>query len=227
MYRLRVTYGKVGPLRFLGHLEVCRALERGVRRARLPIAYGQGFNPKARLAFGPALPVGVAGEREYVDLKLDDYVAPAEAAAALEDALPKGLPVSGAAYVKADAPSLAADTAVVVYLVELAGLGEDALPALEEGLARFADLTTLDVERRGGVRTYDLGRAIYRRPKLTDVDGTPALELWLAMVDQAPIRPDAVALEIARETPASYMRVARMECYAQRRDALVALSEVG
>ena len=58
---LRVRYGKTGRLRFLSHLEVMRACERSVRRAGLPYSVTQGFSPKMKVAFGPALPVGTAG----------------------------------------------------------------------------------------------------------------------------------------------------------------------
>ena len=44
-FRLRVTYRMAGRLVMLSHLEVCRALERAVRRADLPYAVSQGFSP--------------------------------------------------------------------------------------------------------------------------------------------------------------------------------------
>ncbi|MFM7508748.1 MAG: TIGR03936 family radical SAM-associated protein, partial [Actinomycetota bacterium] len=50
--RLRVRYNKRGRVRFLSHRDVARCLERAVRRAGLPVAYSQGFSPRARLHFG-------------------------------------------------------------------------------------------------------------------------------------------------------------------------------
>ena len=41
--RLRVTYRKAGALRYVGHLDLMRTWERALRRARLPLAYTQGF----------------------------------------------------------------------------------------------------------------------------------------------------------------------------------------
>ncbi len=86
LFRLRVVYHKLGRLALLSHLEVARALERTVRRAQLPFAVSQGFSPHMRIAFGAALPVGVAGEREIFDLYLERYVPPEQALAALSDA---------------------------------------------------------------------------------------------------------------------------------------------
>lgn len=226
MYRLRVCYSKMGRLRFLGHLEVCGALERAVRRARLPIAYGQGFHPKARLAFGPALPVGVAGHREYVDLALATYVSPADAGSALSEALPKGLPLVEAKYVSTKAPSLTSQAAVAVYEVEFVGLDEAVEPALTEGLERLSKMETMQIERRNVMKTYELDRALYRRPRLVADRANPTLEEWLRLSDQAPIRPDAVAGEVASGVAADFfMRITRMEIYAEVGSALVSLGE--
>lgn len=78
-FRLRVTYRMAGRLVMLSHLEVCRALERAVRRADLPYAVSQGFSPHMKLAFGAALPVGVGGDEEIFDVQLTEYVAPERA----------------------------------------------------------------------------------------------------------------------------------------------------
>ena len=72
-FRLRVRYRKTGRLRWLSHLEVVHALERSIRRARLPYAVTQGFSPHMKASFGPALPVGTAGEHEYFDVWLTGY----------------------------------------------------------------------------------------------------------------------------------------------------------
>lgn len=102
-FRLRVTYGKTGRLALLSHLEVTHALERMVRRARLPFALSNGFSPHMKLAFGSALPVGVGGASEVFDLTLSDYVAPAKALAALAGVAPAGLAPVAAEYVEPSA----------------------------------------------------------------------------------------------------------------------------
>ena len=85
-FRMRITFAKQGRLALLSHLEIARALERAVRRAQLPFAVSQGFSPHMKIAFGAALPVGVGGTHEMVDLQLVRYVRPDEALAALQAA---------------------------------------------------------------------------------------------------------------------------------------------
>ena len=59
-FRLRVGFSKLDRAALLSHLELLHAIERIVRRAQLPYAITQGFHPHMKLAFGPALSVGVA-----------------------------------------------------------------------------------------------------------------------------------------------------------------------
>ncbi|MCU0577926.1 MAG: TIGR03960 family B12-binding radical SAM protein, partial [Desulfobacterota bacterium] len=66
-FRLRLS--KEGPARFLGHLEWKEALLRAFRRAGIPLFFSQGFHPQPRVSFGPALPLGLAGAGEWVDIQ--------------------------------------------------------------------------------------------------------------------------------------------------------------
>jgi len=88
--RLRLRYSKKGEARYIGHLDVARFWERVFRRVDLPIAYSQGFNPQARLQFASALPVGVAGENELVDVWLLERIEPTAWLDRLRRTLPPG-----------------------------------------------------------------------------------------------------------------------------------------
>ncbi len=75
-FRLRVKYQITDRLAYLSHLETVRSMERVVRRAGLPFAITEGFNPHMKIAFGPALPVGAGSRSDYFDLRLREYVSP-------------------------------------------------------------------------------------------------------------------------------------------------------
>lgn len=70
--RLRLRYTKLGKVRFLGHRDLARCLERALRRAGVPVARTGGFSPRAKVAFGLALPTGAESTAEYLDLDLVD-----------------------------------------------------------------------------------------------------------------------------------------------------------
>ncbi|HPF71236.1 MAG TPA: TIGR03936 family radical SAM-associated protein, partial [Candidatus Krumholzibacteria bacterium] len=70
----RVEYRKTGDLIFLGHLDFQRQFQLALRRSGLPAAYSKGYHPHPLMRFGPPLPVGVAGERECLDIAFEGQV---------------------------------------------------------------------------------------------------------------------------------------------------------
>jgi radical SAM-linked protein len=66
----RVVYRKGRGVRFLGHLDLTNTILRALTAAGVPISYSEGFHPHPRVAFGPPLPLGVAGECELLDMVL-------------------------------------------------------------------------------------------------------------------------------------------------------------
>lgn len=118
-FRLRVRYAKTGRLAMLSHLEVTHALERIVRRSGLPFALSQGFSPHMKLAFGPALPVGVGGLEEVFDVTLVSYVAAEKALVSLQEAAPPDLWPEHAAYVEPASAAASVAFTVSTYEVEL------------------------------------------------------------------------------------------------------------
>jgi radical SAM-linked protein len=70
-------------IRYISHLDMTRAWERMLRRARLPLAYSEGFNPRPRLAFAAPLPVGVLSLADIVEFVLSQPLEPELVLAAL------------------------------------------------------------------------------------------------------------------------------------------------
>ena len=121
----RVTYRKAGMLRFLSHLDLVRTWNRAVHRAALPMVYSKGFHPLPRISMGPALPVGVAGEGEVLDMELRSYLDPGELLARVAAVLPAELAPTDVVLLAADAPSLAALPLAGGYIADVAPLGLD------------------------------------------------------------------------------------------------------
>lgn len=95
MRPVRIWFRKVGTARYISHLDLNRCMARAIHRAKIPLWYTQGFNPRAFLTFALPLSLGVAGERESVDIKLDDEgtMTDKEIIARLNEALPDDIPV--------------------------------------------------------------------------------------------------------------------------------------
>ena len=47
-----MAFKKMGPARFLGHLEMVKLFIRSLRRARIPLKYSKGFHPMPKISFG-------------------------------------------------------------------------------------------------------------------------------------------------------------------------------
>jgi radical SAM-linked protein len=68
--RVRIRFCKQGDLRFIGHRDLVRLLERLFRRAGLRLGMSEGFHPKPRMSFPSALAVGIEGLDEVMELEL-------------------------------------------------------------------------------------------------------------------------------------------------------------
>ncbi len=200
-FRLRVTYRKAGMLRFLSHLETVRACERSIRRAGLPYAVTQGFNPHMRIAFGPALPVGTAGLAEMYDLWVTQHVPAAEALARLAAVTREEIRPHAARYVPLRAPSLAAAADVAHYEVVVSGNAEVSEP-LRQALDSIVASGALTVEHKGTPKVFEVAAALLKEPVVRSSDGGEVVEVATRMSEKGSLRPDALvraALSLAGE----------------------------
>jgi len=182
-WRYRVRYAKGGRLRHLSHLELGAALHRAMRRARLPLRYSQGFNPRPKVIFGPALPVGSEGRDEWLEMELTEPVAAPLIAERLAAATPAGLDLIEAIALPQDAPHLAAEIAQATYDITLPDSLATPLAALPDRLAG-AEAVVVVRRRKGKVKEVDLLPLVVA---LT-VEG-PRVELTLRIGDSGSTRP--------------------------------------
>jgi radical SAM-linked protein len=118
MRRLLLKYSKQGDAAFLSHRETMRALERSLRRSRLPLTFTEGYSPRPRMSFSPALPLGVAAEVEYLEVAVDGEVDTTEARDRLNMALPEGLRVNEIICLAPKMPKLSRWTRYGLYRIE-------------------------------------------------------------------------------------------------------------
>lgn len=72
MRSVRIWFTKQDTAKYISHLDLTRCLIRAFRRTDIPLWYTEGFNPHPHLVFGLSLPLGVEGEQEILDIRLDD-----------------------------------------------------------------------------------------------------------------------------------------------------------
>jgi len=156
---VRVSYSKLAEARFLGAKETATLFARATRRARLPVAYSQGFHPLPRLSFGPALPLGIESEEEFLDIELTEAVLASVVGRRLDAELPRGFTVSWAQTVDLRDPSIDAGIHGFRYTVSLASLPADKQESafLAEKLSEFHASPTFPMRKhsRGGEKIVD------------------------------------------------------------------------
>jgi radical SAM-linked protein len=104
--RLRVTFARGDLLRYITHLDLMRAWERALKRARIPLAYSEGFTRHPQLQLAAPLPVGATAEGELMDVFLEEPLPPDEFSARLRSQTPPGLTVQRVEEVPLAWPSL-------------------------------------------------------------------------------------------------------------------------
>lgn len=160
-WRIRMT--KTGPTKYMSHLDFIRTFERSARRADLPITLSGGFNPRPRMSFSPALPVGVSSCSEFVDIMLRESVDIDEASDALNESFPAGMRIVSSRILPPDTPALSAIIQAASYRLDLHGETQVRLDCVMKAIDTLLASDSLKVTRvtPKGVREVDLRPLIY------------------------------------------------------------------
>jgi radical SAM-linked protein len=181
--KIRLLYNKLAEAKYVAHLDLTRFLERALRRAGVPVARSQGFNPHARISFGPPLAVGVEGLGEYADVEIqsDGRLKPAAAAEqavrALRAQMPPNISILDYCLLPPGAPALTAIIDLACYLAWIPLREPRAEAELERALADWLAQAEIMVVRtkEGGARPVSKNiRPFVRRLALRGAAATGA-----------------------------------------------------
>jgi radical SAM-linked protein len=184
--KVRLRFAKQGDLRLVSHHDLMRCLERMLRRARLPIAQSQGFNPRPKVVFTLALALGIEGRREVVELDLAEPLEPDEILRRLAAVSPEGFVWLDA---EAVAPGRSAQAESVSFAMEIPADSQD---AARERLAAFLASEHWPYTRHRPDRDRDV--ALDLRPFLLDAELDPlgVLRFRLKIDPSGSARPEEV-----------------------------------
>ncbi|MCL4553589.1 MAG: TIGR03936 family radical SAM-associated protein [Actinobacteria bacterium] len=222
-FRLRLCCGKRNRLRFLSHLEYAHAIERGIRRSGIEFSLTQGYNPRMKLAFGPALPVGTGGMREYVDVWLRRYVPTDTALDVVQSSLAEELSPSEAKYVHMKDSSLSAQCTIGVYEVLVTGGG-----ATEElvrtALDELIDEGSVTIKQKGRTKVYDLMTCLPKEAVVRqDSQDSVSVGLSIRMGSAGSLRPEALIAEALHrhDRSAAVKSVMRLDTLVESKSGLL------
>lgn len=192
MIRIRLSHTKTGALRYTGHLDMQKVWERTLRRAKLPLAYSQGFHPQARINQACPLPLGFSSTVELLDVWLNDEMPLDKIRPAIQSAAPDGVSITGIQVVDLHAPRLQTLVDTADYVITLhQTIEESELTARIDGLLAAA---TFPRERRG--KMYDLRPMIMAMRSVRTPDHALQIHLSLTVREGATGRPEEVMLAL-------------------------------
>jgi radical SAM-linked protein len=131
------VFEKGERIRHIGHLDIQRSVQRGLRRSGLPVAYSNGFNPHILITFASALSTGACGKREIMDVTMAEEVSAEEFLERMNRAMPPEMQLSEARVLDQKHPALIASLRAAEYdlLIRDPGQAEkliSAIPAMME-----------------------------------------------------------------------------------------------
>ncbi|WP_446898713.1 TIGR03936 family radical SAM-associated protein [Clostridium sp. LBM24168] len=100
MVRYLIKFSKESSVKFIGHLDVMRTIQRMIRRSRLPVQYSRGFNPHINMSIAQPLSVGVYSCGEYMDICFEKEVEEDEIKCRLNENAPVGIRIFEAKKIK-------------------------------------------------------------------------------------------------------------------------------
>ena len=113
--RMLAVFEKGERIRHIGHLDIQRSVQRGLRRSGLPVAYSNGFNPHILITFASALSTGACGLREIMDVTMAEEVTAEEFLERMNKAMPPEMRLSEARALDQKHPALMASLRAAKY----------------------------------------------------------------------------------------------------------------
>ena len=171
--RIIASFYKHEQVMFVSHLDMQRLFQRAFRRADLPLAYSNGFNPHPLLSFATALSVGYTSDCEYFDVMLSEYVSPAEFKRRVNAVLPQGVHIVDAVDAGEFKASLTPLMRSAEYDIELEfaeSVPREAFYVAVDEILNGGEII-VSKKTKGGIKDVDIRRQDRKAPFARQTDG--------------------------------------------------------
>jgi radical SAM-linked protein len=220
IYKYRIRFAKEENQSFLSHLDLIRAFERAARRGGVPLAYSEGFHPHPKLAFGPALAVGISSSDEYLDLELETSREPDELREIFNKALPEGLRLLAVRRAQQQLKPLNAVINRAAYQITLRIALNDAATVLQQ-LNALSAAPELPVIRKTkeGQKTVNIRPWLYSLIAALRPDSLLQIDVTGEIGSGGNLRPDEIIGFIT--APVEVVRVLRTGLYHEEQGRMI------
>ena len=192
--RMLAVFEKSERLRHIGHLDIQRSVQRGLRRSGLPVAYSNGFNPHILITFASALSTGACGKREIMDVTMQEPVSEAEFLEKMNRAMPPEMQLIEARALDDKHPSLMGELRAAQYdlLIRETEQAEKLIPRIPDLMKKEQVFAT----RKTKTRTMECDI----RPLIFSLDGEGQhITATLALTEKEACKPGMLMEALQKE----------------------------
>ena len=159
--KLRVRFSKFGPIKFIGHLDTMRFVQKAIKAAGIPVKYTEGFSPHQVLSFAFPLGVGMESESEYFDIEVVSMEGSETFKESLNREMCEGLTVLDIYELPEKTKGAMASVSAASYRIRFHE--ESPAEILEEAVLKFRDAEEVKSykETKTGIKERNLKDAVY------------------------------------------------------------------
>jgi radical SAM-linked protein len=227
--KLRIKYEKTGVLRFIGHLDVMRFFQKAIRRAKLDVAYSQGFSPHQIISFAAPMPLNMTSEGEYFDGEFNSVTTTEDMMNRLNATMPEGIRVRDIVILPEDAKnSMSIVSASDYYIYKNEESENDYMDRLLADIEGFKQSDRIEILKKTKTKEElsDIKPYIYELKKYRD-----GIYMLLASGSKMNLKPELVLEALCKSADIEYDRydysIHRLETYMGEADDLKPLSAAG
>lgn len=196
-YRYRLTFGKGRRVKYVAHLDTVITWTRAFRRAHIPLAYSQGYNPHARIQVAASLPLGYMGRSEIMDIYLNEPMDATEILSSVGNTLPEGFSLSNVEEVDPKGPGMQQMLKQAVYQVR-SEIDIDKTVLAQRISDLMAKATFMQTRiRRKKEEAYDLRALLHDVELESYADGDAVFKMQVSAGQHGNLRPEAVLKALA------------------------------
>ena len=147
--RIILHFTKLGPMRFVSHLDCQRLWQNMFRIAGIKVENTKGYNPHPRIRFALPLATGFQSENELLEVFLEQEADLKQVISAINRIAPQGLKIAAATQVAMDFPKITAVVAALEYRISFLNWPPDPGPFATDALRGAEFLLSLEAEGDG------------------------------------------------------------------------------
>jgi radical SAM family uncharacterized protein/radical SAM-linked protein len=168
--KLRLKISKLDDLRFIGHLDFQRMVERALRRSGLAVLHSKGYNQRLKMTWGPALPLFIESNGEYIEIELAERYADLENLKnILNQELPKQARILEVTEISPDDRSSISNVLETHYLAKLIPIKEAQASSADHHLSKDCEIDQELIESFLARNQINVTRLSKDKEKIVDI----------------------------------------------------------